>query len=103
MEYRDVYDIELANKQAGQHFFDRDTMRFFRSRVCGEIASLPNGAALFVTSEQFEYRGDRHARKYTIRMARPDGHIDQVGNFQWFGSRDSAVRMMRKIAEWCAA
>ena len=36
--FHDIDDIKCANRNAGQHFFDRDTLRFFRSRICDEYA-----------------------------------------------------------------
>lgn len=83
-----IYEVKRANRQAGKHFFDADTMRFFKSRVSNDVEPLPNGAALFITSEQFEMadRSYRAPRKYTIRLALPDGDIVEVGKFQAFNS-----------------
>ncbi len=97
----DIEKIKLANQQAGQFFFSPDTMRFFRSRLSNEVERLPNGGALFITSEQNHGMGGPYPRLFTIRMAKPDGDVDTVGEFQAFNSRASAIRVMRKLAEWC--
>jgi hypothetical protein len=70
-----VADIQAIAKGAGSHFFDRDTMRFFSSRVLeGVYPALSNGENrwesregakfAFVTSESNEWEG----RKYTVRI-----------------------------------
>ena len=58
-----MYDLRGAVAESGNHFFDRDTLRFFRSRIGNNIY----GGRLFVTSEQGE---DNSSRRYTIRMVR---------------------------------
>ena len=62
--------IRATASHLGSHFFDRDTMRFFRSRVSPPVLVLPDGSALFITSEQFrDHRGYVETRKYTVRHA----------------------------------
>ena len=63
--------LERANRSAGHHFFDRDTMRFFDSRVAsfGYRAS-GLGVVYFVTSEKCRGCGPR---LYTVRMMLADG------------------------------
>ena len=69
--------IKQANRDAGQHFFERGTMRFFRSKVA---TRRPINGAYFVTSEQFD---DNSPRLYTVRRVDlQTGKIDTVGEFQ---------------------
>ncbi len=75
---RSIRMIEHANASAGFHFFDPDTLQFFRSRVHDTVY----GAATFVTSE----RPPNGPRRYTVREARPDGSIDTVGEFMAYGT-----------------
>jgi hypothetical protein len=70
---RSIEDIKDANRRAGHHFFDADSMRFFSSRVLSEVHTLPDGGAIFVTSEQDTFSGQ--PRLYTVRRANPDGTI----------------------------
>lgn len=44
-----LQEIKRANANAGFHYFDRDTMSFFRSRVSDNVHSGPGGVFL-VTS-----------------------------------------------------
>ena len=80
------------------HFFDRETMRFFRSRLCygGRIVA----GRYFVTSEKACF--DDYRRVYHLRRidARPDGGdggcgytINTVGEF---GSVRAAVNAAKR-------
>ena len=94
----DIYDIELANRQVGHHFFDVGTKRFFRSRI-GRNVYEGSGGVYFVTSEQFEgSNGSRAPRRYTVRRFDPaTAHIDTVGEFNVL-SAAQAQRMAAKLA-----
>ena len=92
-----MYDLRGAVVESGSHFFDRDTLRFFRSRIGSNIY----GGRLFVTSEQ---SGDDSPRLYTIRMVRQylDRsmlHMTTVGGFQRFRSYDAAHSAARKLGQ----
>lgn len=58
----------------GCHFFDRDTMRFFNSRLCAS-AWIGRDGVYFVTSERF----GTEPRRYSVRVMRfpwvKDGYI----------------------------
>jgi hypothetical protein len=75
------------------HWFDPDTMRFFRSRV-GEDAFLTNDGtrAYFVSSEQFKPSdGPAFRRRFTVRVIDMEtGDIDTASDWQEFGSRGAA-------------
>lgn len=81
--FRNIREIEDANRRAGYYFFTPDAMRFFRSRVHDDVY----GAGFFVTSEQFDHG---YPRCYTVRFARPDGSITTVSTFQQYASRSGA-------------
>ena len=91
-----IEDIKRLNSEQGGHFFDRDAMRFFNSRVLSRVMVYPydNGELYFVTSERYE----DEPRKYTLRSicvrewdARY-GRVEQVGEFQQFSSAGEAYR-----------
>jgi hypothetical protein len=52
------------------HFFDKETMRFFKSRIGEEF--LTENFILFITSEQ----NTPNARKYSLRVA--TRHVDKI-------------------------
>ena len=92
-----MYDLRGAVAESGSHFFDRDTLRFFRSRIGSKLY----GGRLFVTSEQ---AGDDSPRRYTIRMVRqyldrPMLDVTKVGGFQHFRTYDAAHSTARRLGQ----
>lgn len=64
-------EVKDANREVGQHFFDRSSMAFFNSRI--ESTNVIGGK-YFVTSEQFVGSdGTRDPRKYTVRSVETRG------------------------------
>jgi len=89
-------DIKAANKAAGKFFFERDTMRFFKSRACRAVYQGPGGV-FFVTSEQGPTADDK--RRYTVRQFNPDtGEVDTAGEFQAFAAEHAARAEARRLA-----
>lgn len=96
-----MQDVIRANGEAGLHFFERATMRFFDSRVCPDTLAEGPGGVFFVTSEQFRGSdGVRAARLYTVRHFYPEtGDVTTAGTFQKHASRESAARAAKAMAE----
>jgi hypothetical protein len=85
-----INDIKRANHRLGHHWFEADTLRFFRSRILpGVIAG-----GFFITSEN-DCLGT--GRRYTVRLCREDGSIETVGQFQQFSRADSARRAVVRL------
>lgn len=96
--FKNMNEIKAANRAIGHHFFDADAMRFFLSRI--EDGGRVYGGRYFITSEQFEFRGELFERRYSLRRANDDGSIDTVfGQFQEWETLSEA----RKAAETAAA
>lgn len=93
--YRTLDDIKQRNERAGQCWFSPATMRFFSSRVQSAIYPTQHGGAYFVSSE----RGPDNIRKYTVRLARPDGSIDTVGSMGDYRTGRAAHAAARRLAE----
>ena len=72
-------EIEYKNRTeaAGRtgHFFDSDTMRFFKSRI-GAVR-IKDDVWFFVTSE----KPPHGKRMYSVRKMELDGNIETVGEF----------------------
>jgi hypothetical protein len=66
----DIQEIENANRRAGLHFFDSDTLKFFSSRVDYMVYSGAGGI-FFVTSEKFRSSRGSEPRAYTVREFNP--------------------------------
>ena len=92
---RNISEVKQANQRAGYYFFERATMRFFKSRVARSCYATKDGGAYFVTSEQFDHTTPR---LYTVRYAKPDGDIDTVGEFQAYRTVNEARITARKLA-----
>jgi hypothetical protein len=89
--------IKRAAQSAGSHWFDRDTLRYFQSRISDNVYPVPGGA-LFVSSEKFRglYEPDGE-RRYTVRSCTAGGRIETVGEFQQYASRDAAHNAARRL------
>lgn len=85
--------IKRAAHGAGSHWFDREALRYFNSRISENVYPVPGGA-LFVSSERFRglYEPDGN-RLYTVRSCSADGDINTVGEFQqWSTARQAHAR-----------
>lgn len=88
--YNTISEIKEANKVKGHHYFEPDTMRFFKSKVYPEIIH----GNLFITSEK--HRED-DPRLFSVRCAMPDGSIDSVSKFQAFETKAQAIRYAKRL------
>ena len=90
-----IYDIRDVKSKHRGHFFDKDAMRFFNSRLVDEV--FPSlGKVYFVTSEKFDYNSPR---KFSVRVLNLDtGSIDTVGDFHALESRTVALSMALNCA-----
>ena len=82
--------IKRAAAAAGSHWFNKNALRFFASRISSHVYSVPGGA-LFVSSEQFlGFGSEDGARLYSVRSCTFEGSIDTVGEFQQHESSKAA-------------
>ena len=93
--FNSVGEIMDANAAAGQHYFEPDTMRFFKSRVLGDLF----GGRYFITSERNSGMMGDHPRMYTVREALPNGHIENASEFQAFSTAAQAKTFAKRLAE----
>jgi hypothetical protein len=91
-----MQEIEkLYSPGIGRHWFDADTMRFFRSRLADFGYQSGDGHIYFVTSE----KGPHMKRAYTVRcLTGPKGNINTVGEFQSFGASGTATKYAKGYA-----
>lgn len=94
MTIRNREEAESAVTAAGSHWFDADTMRFFRTRV-GQFFPTPGGA-YFVTSE--EAPSDARPRRWSVRYIGDDGTITTVGDFQAYGTPRQAKAVAHNLS-----
>tara|TARA_Y100001960_G_scaffold201524_1_gene210639 strand:- start:37 stop:975 length:939 start_codon:yes stop_codon:yes gene_type:complete len=69
-----ISDIKSESKEQGSHFFDKDTMKFFGSKVASPIYEK-DGKKYFITSEKRPNSDE--PRKYTVRQI---VYYDKKGN-----------------------
>ena len=88
-----ISEIKELNQKAGNYWFEPDTLRFFKSRL-DKYAYKKGNKAYFVSSEQSPYG----SRMYSVRVADlKTGNINTVGDFMKYGSRESALKEIKKI------
>jgi len=90
--YLSVAQIQNHNKDIGHHFFSKDTMKWFSSKVYADL----HLGCYFITSEMNKY-ATNPKREYTIRHANGTGNIDTVGVFGGYASLQSARSALKKI------
>lgn len=93
--YHTIADVKAANQAIGAHFFDRSSMKFFKSRIESGLI----GGKRFIMSEQ----GPDNVRRYSIREAQPDGTIDTIGEFQQFRTREAARECIAHDSDYLKA
>lgn len=91
--------IKSCNAARGHHWFDRSTLRFFRSRVSRTVYQGPGGV-YFVSSEQKSpaaWGMGWGSRKFTVRKFNPkDCSVSTVQDFQkFFDGREAAAAAKR--------
>jgi hypothetical protein len=97
--------VDQYNYFSSGHFFDKDTMRFFKSRVTSNYRRLNDNEAFFITTEKH----DGAPRYATLRKAilvsyirEKDGRechkikIETIGQFNKM-SLPKAIREMNKL------
>jgi len=85
--------IQEEVSASGSHWFDRDSMRFFKTRIEPQVYQGPGGI-YFVTSE----KGPTEIRRFSVRQYRPNGcNVDTVGDFNNL-SRAEAHRIAQRLA-----
>ena len=91
MQIETMQDLVRVSQEKGSHFFDRDAMRCFQSRVSDRLYPAADGTVVFVTSERFESGKRRDPRRWSVRRFDPvTGTVAEVSAFQAFKSAHAA-------------
>lgn len=91
-----IEEVKQSNREHGFHYFSRDTMRFFSSRV-SDRAYKVGDKAYFITSEKHRLTAN-NPRKWTIRVIDLiTGKVNTVGRFQEFNSHREAEAQLKQI------
>jgi len=102
-------EVRSRSDRKGGHFFDKDSMRFFSSRI-SELMWQRGGSndpsyktkdIYFITSEadRGHIKHSGSARAFTIRKANADGDINAVSEFQEYSTLGEARKELKDIIE----
>lgn len=106
-QHLDISGLMEAVRRSGSHFFDKDTMRYFKSRIDDVTFTGPDGW-YFVTSEKHEsaFAQINEPRKYTVRrlsVTPNDLRLYELGGFQAYPTLRRARTAARHAAKVGAA
>ena len=74
------------------HWFDKETMNFFKSKIHDEIFKVGNKIFFISSEKRFDDK-----RKYTIRVMDNTGDIESINGFQAYNSLVTARNDLNKI------
>jgi len=92
-------EVRRRADKGSPHFFDKDTMRFFSSRISELMWKDANRNIWFITSEQ-DKGTTQHAgsvRAFTVRKIDEGGDINKVGDFQGHSTLSEARQAIKDI------
>jgi len=81
-----------ARSNPNGHWFDRDTVRFFKTKL-PRVAYEGNAGVLFVTSET-DPSGET---AYSVRRQLPNGDIETVGKFHSYKTSADARAAIKSL------
>jgi hypothetical protein len=84
---RNIEQIKRDHRAIGGHWFDPDSMKFFRTRLF-EPTRLTDEGELFISSDS----NGSDPRAYTVRLARPTGEIQTASGFMYYGTKRRTER-----------
>jgi len=90
MTYSSIQEIIQEVTRKGSHFFDDNTMTFFRSEVIPEVYG--EDGDFFITSEQFD---ETSPRRFTVREVWAGRSIKTVSDFQEFATLEEAQEFLK--------
>jgi hypothetical protein len=92
-----VNEIKAANRAAGFHWFDPDTIRFHRSRILPGVWSGPGG--VFFVSQDAAGFDDAAGREYNVRRFSPGtGGVGKADGTEGMRDRHDAEALAARLA-----
>jgi len=91
-------EVRRRAEKGSPHFFDKDTMRFFSSRI-SELMWKKGTDIYFITSEadRGHIKHSGSTRAFTVRKINADGNIDKVSEFQEHSTLNEARKEIKNI------
>jgi len=87
--FKTIADVKKANKAIKNHWFNKETMDFFGTKIESELID----GKYFITSEDDFYRTKR---QYRLRIVEKNGKIYTPGDGRPFDSLDDAKKELKK-------
>lgn len=81
--FANMASVIRANREAGQFFFAPDSLAFWNSEIGNDLYH----GHYFITSER---ANETDPKRYTVRFARSDGRIRELGDFMQHETEDAA-------------
>jgi hypothetical protein len=82
-------DVRAANKVIGHYWFDRSSMKFFKTRIMSRLI----GGKYFITRET----APSNQTRFSVRRANDDGSINTVGEFHSYLFREDAKDAINQL------
>lgn len=89
--YKTITEIKRHNKEIGRHFFDRDAMICFNSKIESGVIR----GRYFITSE-IDLMNEK---KYSVRMC-IDGRIEDVGGYHYWNTKQGAEGFIKELPKY---
>lgn len=95
-----IDEIKNLAEKNHSHFFDKDTMKFFSSRL-SELCWKIEQEIYFITSEadQSYIKHSGSKRAFTVRKCSLNGNIETVGKFQEFSTVKEARKKIMELIQ----
>lgn len=98
--YETIDQIKQANAHTGQRWFEEGAMQWFSSIIEPKVYQ----GCYFITSEKYELSDVEKGkgmpempRRWSIRLATPQGWISTMGEFQHYNSLQEAEEAVAKL------
>lgn len=90
-----ITEMKVANRNVGHYWFDKDTMKFWNSKVVSSLYEA-HEAVYFVSSER---QRETWPAMFTVRkFNKVTSHVETVGRFQQYESIDKARSAAKRAA-----
>lgn len=87
--FKSIAEVKEANKKNGYHFFDKETMKFFRSTIVSDLIA----GQYFITSEV----NPEGERSYSVRVVSENGRVQRMGDFPGYKTKYSAEKAIETL------
>ena len=77
-QINNIDDLTITSERLGGHFFDKDTMKFFNSRVLSDLYRVDDSKGYFVTSERYEDEPRTYSVRYYVVTHNDEKNSDQI-------------------------